>query len=152
MSLVCLIQYNSAHGSAQNLLQSPNRPSTIHVSRRGEEGQLNGVQVRFSPKCRSNISVQQRRRMADWRLDFNLRKNCAGNVKEFCNDSATGNQTADGRVLQCLSMHHGSLDMECAVTVTRSIHTALNFYYPVCTLTRHIAAGKLRSYARCLEK
>ena len=41
-------------------------------------------QVDFTPKCRSQLMKQQKRRLGDWRLDFNLRTSCEADVEKHC--------------------------------------------------------------------
>ena len=41
-------------------------------------------QVDFTLKCRSQLMKQQKRRLGDWRLDFNLRTSCEIDVEKHC--------------------------------------------------------------------
>ena len=43
----------------------------------------------FTPKCRSQLMKQQKRRLGDWRLDFNLRTSCEADVEKHCRVRST---------------------------------------------------------------
>lgn len=44
-------------------------------------------QADFSPRCRENLAGQQPARLADWRLDHNLRTACKADVPQLCSDA-----------------------------------------------------------------
>jgi Cysteine rich repeat len=44
-------------------------------------------QADFSPRCRDNLAGQQPARLADWRLDHNLRTACKGDVPRLCSEA-----------------------------------------------------------------
>lgn len=43
-------------------------------------------QADFSERCRSNLAGQQPSRLANWRLDHNLRSACEEEVPQICAD------------------------------------------------------------------
>ena len=47
---------------------------------------LTTSQADFSPRCRENLAGQQPARLADWRLDHNLRTACKADVPQHCSD------------------------------------------------------------------
>lgn len=93
--------------------------------------------IRLSRGCRKTLEDQLEGRLRDWRLAFNLRQDCAGDVGQFCSreDSESSNQEAKGQVLQCLINQQSNLHPECTFSVTRSIHGSLKFYHPGSPIT-----------------
>jgi Cysteine rich repeat len=64
-------------------------------------------QADFSPRCRDNLAGQQPARLADWRLDHNLRTACKGDVPQLCSDAlqAKEPQVQSARILHlCCSL------------------------------------------------
>ncbi|MDB9924943.1 cysteine rich repeat-containing protein [bacterium] len=71
--------------------------------------------AKFSSECRTILDRRVVRRAADWRLDFALRKACAGTVKSMCHAELTAAKTkvsSSGTVLECLKRKFNDGDVD----------------------------------------
>jgi Golgi apparatus protein 1 len=88
----------------------------------------NSDKVDFTEACKDQLTSQQKKRVRDHRMDYDLRTGCKNDVPKVCAGEIKEEDKETGAVLKCLVKNVEAVSDVCSREISRSLRAALQFY------------------------